>query len=145
MNLSDAIKLKYPDEIKNESIILQDDGRGIYIKEWFTDSIPTQKDVDDWLNDPLIKLQHAQRQVEDYLRELIDSKPTEKGYDNILTLMSYTNSTNEQWKAEADSFIAWRDSVFEYCYGVLYKVQNAEIPMPTIEEFITNLPELVWP
>lgn len=145
MNLIDAIRVKYPEELKNDSIRLQDDGDGVYIKEWFTKDVPTQEEINSWIDDTSVKLNYAQTRIEDLLRELINSKPAEKDYDNILTLMSYTNSSNPQWKAEADVFIAWRDSVFEYCYGVLYQVQNGQIPMPTIEEFISNLPELVWP
>ena len=36
-----------------------------------------------------------------------------KGYDNSYSLVGYVNSSNATWKAEADVFVNWRDSVWE--------------------------------
>ena len=79
------------------------------------------------------------------LQEAIDSKATEKQYGSGVLCASYVTSTNAQWAAEAQAFVAWRDNCFEYGYDYLDKVQSGEIPNPSIENFLTGLPTLTWP
>lgn len=79
------------------------------------------------------------------LQEAIDTKATEKEYGSGVLCASYAQSTNEQWAAEAQAFIQWRDNCFEYGYDYLAKVESGEITNPTPEAFLNGLPELVWP
>lgn len=60
MNIYDILKLKFPNADFWQDILLQDDGKGVYIKEWNMDSIPvpTQKDLEKWA----IELDLAYRQ-----------------------------------------------------------------------------------
>ena len=78
------------------------------------------------------------------IKSALDEKARERQYDNALSITSYTSSTNAQWKAEADAFIAWRDAVFVYALGVLDTVQQGG-SQPTVEEFIAGLPIMAWP
>lgn len=66
-------------------------------------------------------------------------------YDSGTSLASYVSSTNTTWAAEAVAFVAWRDLVWAYAYTELDKVQNELREVPTIEEFISELPSMVWP
>lgn len=148
MNLIDVLKIKYPNCNFLDDIQIGDhgDGQGLTIIQWnITDPQPTLEDINGWLSAPNYNLQYLQNIIEDQLKLIIESKPKERGYDNILTLMSYTNSSNIQWKAEANAFIAWRDSVFEYSYGLLAQVQANQITAPTLDNFLAGLPILNWP
>ncbi len=74
----------------------------------------------------------------------LDSKAQEKGYDNIFTACTYANSTNATFQSEANTFVAWRDNVWAYCYQVMADVQGQTRTIPTEVELISELPQLVW-
>jgi hypothetical protein len=62
-----------------------------------------------------------------------------------VTLASYVASTNPQWAAEAQAFVAWRDAVWAYSYTELAKVQAGQREQPTVEDFLTEIDQIVWP
>lgn len=78
-------------------------------------------------------------------RALLDHAARAKSYVSNIFLASYVNSTNPAWAAEASAFVAWRDAVWTHAYGELDKVMNGQRSQPTIAEFITELPEIIWP
>ena len=82
---------------------------------------------------------------ENAIQGLVDSTATEKMFRDGVTLASYVSSTNPQWAAEAQAFVAWRDAVWAYSYTELAKVQAGEREQPTPEDFLTDLPAIVWP
>lgn len=50
MNLADILLLKFPNADFTHDIRLQDDGEGIYIKEWnLPNPAPTQQDLNQWV------------------------------------------------------------------------------------------------
>ena len=79
------------------------------------------------------------------IQAMVDATAKEKLFRDGVTLASYTASTNPQWAAEAIAFVAWRDGVWAYSYAELAKVQAGEREQPTPEEFLTELPAIVWP
>ena len=79
------------------------------------------------------------------LQEFIDSVAAQKQYGSALYCASYGNSTNQQWKAEAEAFIAWRDGVWVYCYTELAKFESGERAAVSFDEFKTELPAIAWP
>lgn len=86
--------------------------------------------------------------LEEYRQALqghVNSVAREKDYENALSCASYVVSTNEVWKAEAEAFIAWRDSVWLYVLGELPKFENGDRPLIPVDEFILELPVLMWP
>lgn len=100
------------------------------------------------LEAPVIPPKTQEEILEEYkdrMQSHVDLKAQEKNYKNGFTCATYTNSTNAQWKAEADAFIAWRDDVWEYAIGVQTQVEAEEIEPPTLEDFINNAPSLIWP
>lgn len=62
-------------------------------------------------------------------------------YDNGFACASYVTSTNEKFKKEALSYIAWRDAVWVKCYQLLEEYETGEIAMPTPEEVLAMLPK----
>ncbi|OWV94432.1 hypothetical protein ATY81_12570 [Rhizobium sp. R72] len=86
--------------------------------------------------------------VDDYqssVQALVDQTARSRRYNNGDSLASYVASTNPAWKAEAQAFVAWRDAVWQYAYSELAKVQAGEREQPSIDDFLLELPEIVWP
>lgn len=75
----------------------------------------------------------------------IDAQAISRRYDNGNSLAGYVNSTVPQWAAEAIAFVAWRDAVWLYAHEEMDKVLDGARGQPTIEAFLAELPELVWP
>jgi hypothetical protein len=78
------------------------------------------------------------------LQRAIDDKAREKQYDNGFACASYISSSNETWQNEAQQFVAWRDSCWEYAQNIQSQVEQGQISAPTLEEFLSNVPELIW-
>ena len=79
------------------------------------------------------------------LQEFIDSVAMQKQYETALHCATYATSTIAAWKLEAEQFIAWRDSVWTYSYTELAKFERGERQAVSFEEFLTELPTMVWP
>lgn len=108
-----------------------------------------------WTPDPSIIVTAAQKAAAAQARLLgqfriaiqvhIDATAQSRNYDSGNSLASYTASTNEAWAAEASAFVAWRDAVWAYAYAELDKVETHQRAVPTVEEFIGELPSIDWP
>lgn len=86
--------------------------------------------------------------LEDYttaIQKHIDQTAQSKQYADGVSLASYVTSTIPQWAEEALIFVEWRDQVWVYAYTELAKVQSGQRPQPTIEQLISELPQIVWP
>lgn len=75
----------------------------------------------------------------------VDAAAQSKNYDSGNSLAGYVASTNPTWAAEAQAFVAWRDAVWIYAYAELDKVTGGQREAPSVEDFIAELPEMVWP
>lgn len=75
----------------------------------------------------------------------IDGTAQSRQYADGFALASYVSSTVPAWAEEALVFVEWRDQVWLYAYAELAKVQSGQRPQPTIEELISELPQIVWP
>lgn len=109
-----------------------------YAQEYLEDDDPA---VIAFLNPPEKKLREFQSAIELH----VDNVAASKSYANALSLAGYATSTVPQWQAETIAFVAWRDQVWVYSFTELSKFQNGEREIPTIEEFIAELPQIQWP
>lgn len=75
----------------------------------------------------------------------VDSVANLKSYRSAVHCASYVDSTNQQWKDEALSFVSWRDSVWQYAYIEMDKYLNNERELTSIEDFLNELPAINWP
>lgn len=75
----------------------------------------------------------------------LDAVARQRQYDNRLTIVSYKGSTNPQWNAEAEAFIAWRDAALSYMFDRLAAVEEGSIAPPSVGEFITGIDPIEWP
>lgn len=75
----------------------------------------------------------------------LDQKVKEKGYDNIVSCVSYLQSGVPQFRAEAQAASEWRDAV----YSTLYAWEEAPpAGVVTVDQAIERLPqpfEFGWP
>ena len=102
----------------------------------------------DWQTGTVAMLPPPLPTAEDYGRAVqaaIDAAAKSRGYADGFALASYHASTVPAWAAEAQTFVAWRDAVWVYAYGVLGQVQAGQMQPPTISGLLGNLPPITWP
>lgn len=88
--------------------------------------------------------EEIQKQLTDAVQQYMDETAQTRNYDNIHTACSYSNSTDEIFRAEGTACLAWRDSVWRACYDILAEVKAGTRAIPTVEELIAELPVLDW-
>jgi hypothetical protein len=86
--------------------------------------------------------------VEDHRRAVqahIDATAQSKGYNDGAAMAGYVVSTIPTWRAEAETFVAWRDAVWLYVFELMAQVQagDAEPPAST-DALIGWLPQIEW-
>lgn len=72
----------------------------------------------------------------------IDATAQARLYDSGVTLASYGASSNPLWAAEAQAFLAWRDTVWAQLHA-LWADPPETLPRP--EALIADLPVIAWP
>lgn len=78
------------------------------------------------------------------VQDKLEQVAHERGYSTALSIVSYSDSTNDTWKGEAQSFILWRDAVYVYALAILNDVQQGG-ETPTLADFLNGLPTITWP
>lgn len=79
------------------------------------------------------------------VQQLLDQTAGERRYDSIQTAVTYRDDPNPQFASEAAALFAWRSAVWTYADTELAKVEAGERAVPTIAEFLTELPSIDWP
>lgn len=90
------------------------------------------------------KLAQIQKELTDAVQQFMDETAQTRGYDNIHTACSYTNSTDPIFNREGNACLAWRDSVWRKCYTMLDEFKAGTRQIPTVEELLAELPVLDW-
>ena len=85
----------------------------------------------------------VQKQLTDAVQHVLDAKAQELNYDNCLSVCSYIDTGVPKFDAEGKAFRAWRSQVWAKGYEILAQVQEGKREIPTEEELIAELPELV--
>ena len=76
----------------------------------------------------------------------IETTAQSRDYNSAAHLVGYINSTVPPWKAEAETFIAWRDQVWLFVFEKLAQVEAGEIEAPSSPEALIGwIPEIEWP
>lgn len=55
----------------------------------------------------------------------------------------YINSTVSRWKADAEVWCAWLDTVMQYSLDILNTAKETGV-IPPLDEYLTKCPEIVW-
>lgn len=75
------------------------------------------------------------------IQALLDEKAQAKGYDSIVSACSYAGYENP-FRAEGEAFGVWRANVWAYGYEQLALIQTGARAIPTVEEFLAELPTM---
>ena len=91
--------------------------------------------------------EEIQKKMTDAVQVALDSFAKTRGYDGIMSACSYSNSTDAQFKLEADYCIQLRDTTWRMGYAILAEVKAGTRPIPSVEELIAELPvgSAKWP
>ena len=87
----------------------------------------------------------AIEEVKQEVQRRLDLFAQTRNYNNILSACSYSCSTIDKFKKEAECCIKLRDETWEKCTELLEQVQNKQIKMPTMKQVLEVLPKLEWP
>ena len=150
MNIVDVCKIKYPNQVELGNIQFGQDSQDspIVIKHWAVPNItqPTEAELE-------AEIPQYQRQfdvetfkfdIDRKVNDLLLATAQSRGYSNVNSIISYVASSNVEWKAEAEAFVAWRDQVWEHVY-IEYMAIDAGGDIPNEDEFVLSLPKIVWP
>ena len=150
MNIVDVCKIKYPNQVELGNIQFGQDSQDspIVIKHWAVPNItqPTEAELE-------AEIPQYQRQfdvetfkfdIDRKVNDLLLATAQSRGYSNVNSIISYVASSNVEWKAEADAFVAWRDQLWEHVY-IEYMAIDAGGEIPNEDEFVLSLPKIVWP
>lgn len=91
---------------------------------------------------PEVTPEQLVEQIRAAVQAHVDATARERLYDSGNSLASYVASTNPQWAAEAQAFVAWRDTVWAQVYALWASPPE---PWPTPEAVIADLPVISWP
>lgn len=136
------MKKKY--KLTNSEMILRDDGTYIPPSIYNGD----YRDYEQWLsqgNTPDPADPPTEKQliiaINDAVQYHIDQTVQDRGYDNMVSCVSYGLSKKSEWSNEAKAAIDWRDA----CWQRTYEIINRGAPYPTPAEVVAQLPPIVWP
>lgn len=79
-----------------------------------------------------------------HVQEILDKTAQTRYYTDMFALVSYYNSSNPVFKAEAEAGIAWRDAMWLKCLEIQTKNATGELNIRTLEEFDELLPKIDW-
>lgn len=89
--------------------------------------------------------EQIQAECETVIEGFIDTKARERMYKSAESCISYLNSRNPQWAAEAEAFIVWRDDVYSYVIELQRKIEAREIAFNGAAALLENAPKMEWP
>lgn len=70
----------------------------------------------------------------------------QRGYDSIDSASKYIGNTlNAHWAMEGEALRDWAVLVYTKCYEIQADVLAGKMAVPTTEELLAMLPDLVWP
>lgn len=76
---------------------------------------------------------------------MLDSKAKKKNYHDGAWLAGYATSTDSEFHANAQKFVAWRDKVWRKCYDLLDEYEAGKMErLPTVPEVLAQLPTMEW-
>lgn len=79
------------------------------------------------------------------VKNYMDQKAAERKYDSIGSACSYKDSTVARYRLEAIAATEFRDNCWLKCEEILTAVEAGSRPIPTPEEVVAELPNLIWP
>ena len=97
--------------------------------------VPISKEEADAISNPPLNKQQTIYLYEQAAQANLDAIAQSWGYNNMNTAVTYANSTNPQFKADAETLIPWRDNYWLEAYTI----EAGTLPA-TAEDFVGILP-----
>lgn len=91
------------------------------------------------------ELAKLEAQFSTAIQSYLDVTAQERRYDGIQTAITYRNDPNPQFAAEGEALFEWRSVVWTHSTVELDKVKAGQRDIPTVEDFIAELPAFEWP
>ena len=148
MNIVEICTVKYPGQVEARNITFRKPDDEILLDLWRVPEVERPDEVDllaeasQW--ERLYALFRLKQDGLYLIELLLNEKAKDKGYNNAISCASYANSTNAEWKAEAEVFVVWRDAIWTYAYAQFEAAQQGGA-IPSAEELISGSPQLIWP
>lgn len=148
LNVAQVCQAKYPGQVEKLNITFRQTDFDLLIDQWNVEGIARPSEADllaeaadyEQAYALLIFMQLGTVLVQD----TVDAVAQTKKYKDGVHCASYAQSTNAAWAAEAQAFVAWRDSIYAYALQQYANIQSGQ-PAPTEADFIAGFPEIVWP
>lgn len=88
----------------------------------------------------------AQRMLdcEDALENMLDTKARERTWKDCMSARAAAGYPSS-FQPEGIAFVNWWAACWELAHTILAEVQASTRPIPTVEEFLAEMPELVLP
>lgn len=148
LNVVQICQVKYPDEVRRMKITFRKPDFDILIDRWEVEGVERPKESDLLAEgdqyEQAYNLMRFREIGQVLVQNHIDEVAKTRQYNTGISCVSYAQSTNPVWAAEAQAFIAWRDEIFSYAIKIFLDIQEGQ-PAPTQEEFIAGFPKIVWP
>ena len=105
---------------------------------WADESAPTAAEVAEQATAALTAM------FESAAQNLLDTTAQSHGYDSINTVVSYADEPAVlKFQNDGIAFRAWRSKVWVYAYEQLAMAQAGTRTIPTVDAFLSELPEVV--
>lgn len=150
MTIVDVCMIVYPGEIEAGNISFgMDVNNRIFINNWAVKNLPQpiENDLESQITvyQPTWEITNFIATGIFSLNYLADSVANQRGYNSALMCMSYKDSSNVAWSADAIQIGVWRDSIFAYFVKQVALMRSAARTVPTFDEFQSELPLIQWP
>lgn len=143
--LTAIVKFSHLDE-EAEFTVIPDDVEEYSKIIWNECLKGTYGEIEEYI-EPEISLEEIISMYETAVDIWMNKKVQERGYNNVVSCISYENDDNPKFAAEASAVKLWRSRVYTRCYELLNAYVNgeyAEGDIPSVEVFLTMLPQLEW-
>lgn len=84
--------------------------------------------------------------IDNQLEALLDATVQQRNYKNVESCVSYFNSTDDKYRAEAIAVNRWRDDLYRTAQNTLDKVRSGEIDWHTVDldYIVSQVDPLDW-
>ena len=150
MNIVDLCQIKYPGMVESCCIMFGQDSETspIRIVKWDVPNVPepTVEELEAEIPqyERQFDVQTFKKDIDAKVSALLNSTAQSHGYSDSQSIVGYVSSSNTQWQAEAQTFVSWRDQVWERVY-IEYMSIDAGGSIPNEDEFMASLPQIAWP
>lgn len=83
--------------------------------------------------------------IESELNVILNEESQKYGYDNIISVTSYANSTNQKFADEGKAFVEWRDNVWNWYFDHLKKIEEENIYPVERDRIREEIPQFINP